>query len=57
MRSTPGTLEANTCFNDAFSAVAFLPQLWMVRSGKLVDQKLATFVVAVAVGFIFPVIF
>jgi hypothetical protein len=43
-------LTTYTCFNEALSAVALLPQLWMFRSDKRVDTNLATFVVAVAVN-------
>merc|ERR1711941_169578 len=39
-----------TCFTEALSAVALLPQLWMFRADKRVDQNLASFIVAVAVN-------
>jgi len=39
-----------TCFNEAMSAVALLPQLWMFQHDKRVDSQLASFVVMIAVN-------
>lgn len=43
-------LTSYTCFNEAMSAVALLPQLWMFQHDKRVDSQLASFVVMVAVN-------
>merc|ERR1719454_1709314 len=56
IRST-GIINTFTCFNEALSAVALLPQLWMFRSDKRVDQNLATFVVAVAMSRVCTLLF
>lgn len=50
MIRSAGNIGTYTCFTEALSAVALLPQLWMFRSDKRVDGNLATFVVAVAVN-------
>jgi hypothetical protein len=55
--ANPYRLTSYTCFSEALSAVALLPQLWMFRSDKRVDKNLATFVVAVAVSRICTLIF
>jgi len=47
---TSGVYNSYTCFNEAMSAVALLPQLWMFQHDKRVDSQLASFVVMVAVN-------
>lgn len=39
-----------TCFYEAMSAVALIPQLWMFNKDKRVPSLLATFVVLIAIG-------
>jgi hypothetical protein len=51
------SLTSYTCFSEALSAVALLPQLWMFRSDKRVDKNLAIFVVAVAVARVCTLVF
>lgn len=46
--STTYNLTSYTCFSEALSAVALLPQLWMFQHDKRVDSQLASFVVMVA---------
>merc|ERR1712166_1304278 len=47
---TSGVYNSYTCFNEAMSAVALLPQLWMFQHDKRVDSQLASFVVMIAVN-------
>jgi hypothetical protein len=44
--NTSYNLTCYTCFNEAMSAVALLPQLWMFQH----DKRLASFVVMIAVN-------
>merc|ERR1712137_265020 len=48
--STSHNLTCYTCFNEAMSAVALLPQLWMFQHDKRVDSQLASFVVMIALN-------
>lgn len=48
--STSYGLTSYTCFNEAMSAIALVPQLWMFQHDKRVDSRLASFVVMIAVN-------
>jgi len=50
-------LTTYTCFNEAMSAVALLPQLWMFQKDKRVDALLGSFVAMIAFNRICTLLF